>query len=285
MSSSSRLGSLSFAPMTRSSMSKSHRRSEPHPRNTHAHARAAAKRAAEKSGKFEDIRLVTTLRQIEGKPSDVAWILCPWLDRFPGHTSVWVSVLAAHDANGGLLEALRPSKRCRPRVYAAVFAVDPLRSATQLVRSIKMAGIHGVINFPSVSFIDGMAGAILNGLSLGIEREIDFLETCARQGLRTAGVVGSAQAARRLVRSGVDFLIVHGGPPTSGAEELSQEVMTKIAGIARSTGVLVIPMSQILQMRLANGEPSSTVYEPHPTADSPSLQTSYALKRPRGSSV
>jgi predicted TIM-barrel enzyme len=173
------------------------------------------------------------------------WILCPWLNRFPKDTGVWLGVLAAHDANEGLLDALPISKKRWPNVYAGVLAVDTLRPAGQLIRHLKSAGIVGVINFPSVSFIDGEAAKVFKGLSLGIEREIDFLQACSTEGLRIGGVTNSAEAAQRLVRMGVDFLIAHGGPPTRENPDPSQNTVRLLEHIAMDHGTPVVPMSQI----------------------------------------
>jgi predicted TIM-barrel enzyme len=195
---------------------------------------------------FSDIRIVSTLAQTQGKPSEATWILCPWYARFSGDRSHWLSVLAAHDANGTLLEALRPSETSRPNVYAAVFAVDALRGTAQLIRHVKNAGIGGVINFPSISFIDGEAGTILDRLSLGVNRELEFLETCSKDGLRIAGVVCSVPSAKRLLAAGADFLIVHGGPPVSGEKDAGKHLAMKLAELVRSKSVPVMPMSHLL---------------------------------------
>ena len=130
-------------------------------------------------------------------------------------------------------------------MYAGVLAVDTLRPAGQLIRHLKGAGIAGVINFPSVSFIDGEAAKVFKGLYLGIEREIDFLQGCSREGLRIAGVANSADAAQRLLRMGVDFLIAHGGPPTRENPDPSQNAVRVLENIAMDQGTPVVPMSYV----------------------------------------
>src|SRR5712664_353547 len=144
------------------------------------------------------VALAQNLPQTEAANSATTWILCPWLEHLPDTTGVWMSVLAVHDSNEGLLQALATSTKAWPKVYAGVFAVDTLRTSSQLIRSLKSAGIAGVINFPSISFIDGDAGDVFSGLSLGVDREIDFLRKCSRAGLRVAGVTKSMEAAEQL---------------------------------------------------------------------------------------
>jgi len=196
------------------------------------------------AGSGYDVRLAKNLAQTTSANAATMWILCPWLDRFPKNTGVWLSVLASHDANEGLLEALSASKERRPKVYAGVFAVDTLRPMGRLIRRLKGEGITGVINFPSISFIDGEAGAVLNGLSLGVDRELGFLEACSGEGLRIAGVTRSIDTAQRLVQMGVDFLIVHGGPPTRTNADPSLEVAKKVEGVAQGL-IPVIPLSRV----------------------------------------
>jgi predicted TIM-barrel enzyme len=194
-----------------------------------------------------DVGLAQNLAETASSDPAKAWILCPWLEQFPTESAIWLSVLAAHDANEGLLRSLSGSKNTWPNVYAGVFAVDTLRPQAQFIRRLKNAGIAGVINFPSISFIDGEAGAVFEELSLGIDREVDFLQACSSAGLRTAGVTRSAEIARRLIAMGVDFLIAHGGPPTGDNSDPSREVAIEVQGIAREHDVPVICISSAIK--------------------------------------
>jgi predicted TIM-barrel enzyme len=193
------------------------------------------------------VRLARTLSQTADKGRQTTWILCPWLSGSPRERDIWTSVLSAHDLNGTLLAALPVSKRKWPNVFAGVFAVDILRTTAELTGAIKAAGIGGVINFPSISFIDGQAGEVFGRLSLGIDREIDFLERCAERGLRIAGVARSAEAAQRLLSIGVEFLVSHHGPPIRAKRDLSVTALKAITDLARCGNVYVVPMSELLK--------------------------------------
>src|ERR1700722_15947597 len=92
----------------------------------------AASRAA---GSDCDVCLVKNLTQTVPANTATRWILCPWLDRFPKDTGIWLSVLAAHDVNESLLGALPAAKKHWPAVYAGVFAVDMLRPTAQMIRA------------------------------------------------------------------------------------------------------------------------------------------------------
>src|SRR5688572_24923144 len=123
------------------------------------------------------IRIATHSRQVtQGEPAEHS-ILCPVIGRYPRtpeNIGTWLSPLAAHGANDALLQGLAEAdlREVSPRVYAGVFAADPLRTEDALIRQLKAAGVSAVVNFPSVSFIDGKAGATLDQLGLGIDREI-----------------------------------------------------------------------------------------------------------------
>jgi predicted TIM-barrel enzyme len=194
-----------------------------------------------------DIGLAQNLAETETANSAMKWILCHWLLLFPDPMGIWLSVLAAHDSNEGLLQALAASTKAWPNVYAGVFSVETLRPSSQLIRCLKNAGVAGVINFPSISFIDGEAGEVFSGLSLGVDREIDFLQNCSNAGLRIAGVTKSTEAAERLGNMGVDFLIAHGGAPTRENADPSQEAAIRVESAVRRHRTPVIPISRVLQ--------------------------------------
>jgi predicted TIM-barrel enzyme len=194
-----------------------------------------------------EVGLAQNLPQTEAANSAATWILCPWLEHLPESAGVWLSVLAVHDSNEGLLQALATSTKAWPKVYAGVFAVDTLRTSSQLIRCLKSSGVAGVINFPSISFIDGEAGEVFSGLSLGVDREIDFLRKCSSAGLRVAGVTKSMEAAEQLSNMGVDFLIAHGGPPTRDNADPSEEAAIRVEGAVRVHNTPVIPISHVLQ--------------------------------------
>ena len=196
-------------------------------------------------GRRYRVSIVKSVQQAAAATGSDRVILCPWIERFPGIVGLWTSVLAGHDANASLLEALPSRVQRLPNVYAAVFAIDPLRTAEHLIHRVKQSGIAGIINFPAQSFIDGEAGDILNRLSLGMEREIEFLTICASKGLNIAGVVRSAAAAKRLVEAGADFLVVHGGAPHGNLTDPSIAAANRVTDVLRNTRIRCFPLSSL----------------------------------------
>ena len=122
-----------------------------------------------------------------------------------------------------------------------------LQTRAELIRRIKAAGAGGVINFPSVSFFDGEADMVFARLGLGIDRELDCLEACAREGLRVGGVARSIEAAKKLLSIKADFLLVHDGP--LGHDNADTDPAKEIAEIARQKNIPVFRMSELLASR------------------------------------
>ncbi|HEX5327044.1 MAG TPA: phosphoenolpyruvate hydrolase family protein [Acetobacteraceae bacterium] len=140
----------------------------------------------------------------------------------------WIGGLAWHDANAELLAAIGTPNPHRHRVYAGVFCVDPFRRDADLFAALRMAGIDGVVNLPTVSVIDAELGGILGSFNLGIDRELAFLRRAGEAGFRIAGCVATVEAADQLVAFGADVIIAHGGPPQPGLSDPSNAVAGRL---------------------------------------------------------
>jgi len=204
-----------------------------------------ARRNPRPSRPVVDIRLAAAIDETRAAPN-ASWVLCPAAAHFPGRCSVWLSVLATHNSNEQLLTCLAARTEAYSKVYAGVFAVDSLRDRGQLIRQLKALGVFGVVNFPSTSFIDGEAGATLTQLSLGVDREIEFLAACAKAGLRTAGVARSLDAAARLIDIGIDFLLLHAGPPSRNGRRHERELIAKVRGLTKASLPILLPLSAVV---------------------------------------
>lgn len=194
------------------------------------------------------IRLATNLRQALAGSSREVRVLCPVMSRYPRkpkHLAAWLSPLAAHSANEMLLQSLASGTALPARVYAGVFAADPLRTQSSFIDRLKQAGVESLINFPSVSFIDGEAGATLEQLGLGIDLEIEFLRACRAAGLRIAGVAGSVSAARKLLEAEVEFLIVHAGAPNREDREPDRALVKEVTRLRRASRVPIVALSDV----------------------------------------
>jgi len=211
-------------------------------------ANRAGRRSRRRSVYSSDqkFRLAAGLDQIEALATHATWILCPWFPRTGKASDIWLSILPIHDINQLLLDELPPYGKRWANVFAGVLAVDPFRSPMHLIRSIKASGLAGVVNFPSATFVDGKAGAVFERLSLGLSREIEFLSACAAEGLRIGAVTNSANAAKRLIAIGAEFLIVHRGPPTLLDADPSKDLLGEINGVAEARKLAVIGIESLV---------------------------------------
>jgi predicted TIM-barrel enzyme len=190
------------------------------------------------------VRLVTRL-PTNGTREDEALILCPWLDGPEPTTRFWLGVLSWHDANASLLAAIDRAKEGSHtrNAFAALFCADPFRSPAALFDQLRAKGIGGVVNLPSVTFLDGALSGILQQFELGPERELRFLRQARDAGFRVAGCVTSREMGQELERLGAEFAIVHDGPPVPVARDGASSLLRRFDGL----GIPVVTVSSLLQ--------------------------------------
>ena len=63
---------------------------------------------------------------------------------------------------------------CDTPVIASVFAADPTREMSHFLRELIDLGFSGVINFPSIAWLEGELRASLEASGLGFHREVDM---------------------------------------------------------------------------------------------------------------
>jgi predicted TIM-barrel enzyme len=151
-------------------------------------------------------------------------ILCPFLSNLDPVTAMWLGPLAWHDCNGSLLQAIAATANgTKATVFAGVFCAEPFRSAEEILVPLQRAGVTGVVNLPSVSFLDGQVAGTLQALNLGIERELQFLEQARSGGFRIACCFRDATVAAALARLTAELVIRHAGPLSPLTNEAGQD--------------------------------------------------------------
>jgi predicted TIM-barrel enzyme len=170
---------------------------------------------------------------------DALYALCPCLAGLPPKRAAWLGVLPLHDANARLLEEV--SKGIAGNVLAGVLAIDPFRSASDLLAALRAAGVRGVVNLPSVAAFDGEMGGILDDLRFGVAREIDFLAAAVAAGFRAAGCARSPEVAQRMIAAGVELIVADGGPPLAGQQRRRAAAVRRIARSVRVVPVIELP--------------------------------------------
>lgn len=96
-------------------------------------------------------------------------------------------------------------------VIFGVCAQDPSYEKEALLDVVLDRGFSGVINFPTVSLIDGQFREALEENDEGFEHEVELLQLASKKGLFTVAFVVTMEEAIRMVQAGVDVLCLHFG--------------------------------------------------------------------------
>jgi predicted TIM-barrel enzyme len=165
--------------------------------------------------------------------------------RMRGYSSL-CGYLPIGDANGIVKEMgereVLPVVRDTP-VIAGVFASDPTRLIPQFLGELKALGFAGVINFPSIAWLQGELRDGLESSGLGFQRELDMTRTAHEMGLFTMAYVFTPEEAEQMVAAGVDCIVAHMGNTVGGsvgqphaiALDAAAELTQKIADAARKS--------------------------------------------------
>jgi hypothetical protein len=138
-------------------------------------------------------------------------ILAPAMSGLPAGAASVLSTLPIHDANEMLLAELGRLKRPRRNFLAAVFAVDPFRTADSLLKAVSIAGITQIVNWPSVAFMGPKIERDLALHGFGYEKEVEFARYAVKLGWSVTGTVMNAQQAEMMLGVGCIDLLFH--PP------------------------------------------------------------------------
>ena len=101
-------------------------------------------------------------------------------------------------------------------LVAGLLCVDPTRDMTCFLEIIEGAGYDGVMNCPTVPYIDGKFRSDLEETGMGLTREVEVLASASRMGLFTKAFCTSPEEALAMAEVGVDNIIVHFGNSSGG---------------------------------------------------------------------
>lgn len=102
-------------------------------------------------------------------------------------------------------------------VIAGVFASDPTRRMDHFLGELKALGFAGVINFPSIAWLEGELRDGLESSGLGFQRELDMTRTAHEMGLFTMAYVFTPEEGEQMVAAGVDCVVAHMGNTVGGS--------------------------------------------------------------------
>lgn len=101
-------------------------------------------------------------------------------------------------------------------VLFGVNATDPLMNVKELLRYISESGFSGVVNYPTVSLIDGQFREALEENKINFSQEIQFIAEAKKFGLFTMGFVTNNQEAEIMDQIRPDILCIHLGLTEGG---------------------------------------------------------------------
>ncbi|TCU31328.1 phosphoenolpyruvate hydrolase family protein [Rhizobium azibense] len=153
------------------------------------------------------IQIATDLADISDQAPQSITLYCPSCQGLEGSAYESLVLLPIHDANGRLLSKLRNGTVPTNQIFAGVLALDPFRRHADILNALETADCPGVVNFPSVTAIDGEMRVSLEDFGYGVTIEINLLRTAVAMGFSTLAVVDSFGMAQEAVAIGVSGLI------------------------------------------------------------------------------
>ncbi len=102
-------------------------------------------------------------------------------------------------------------------VIAGVCGFDPTRRMSHFLPRIVDTGFAGVINYPTVTVIDGRMRADLEAAEMGFAKEVELIRLARDLGLVTTAYVVTEDEARAMVDVGVDVIVAHVGLTVGGS--------------------------------------------------------------------
>lgn len=98
----------------------------------------------------------------------------------------------------------------RTPVIGGVCATDPLRNIKMFLKEMKELGVSGVINYPTVSMIDGQFRQGLEEQGMSFSLELRMLETAREMDMLTAPYAFNVEEAEMMAKA-ADLIIIHTG--------------------------------------------------------------------------
>lgn len=102
-------------------------------------------------------------------------------------------------------------------VIAGVNGTDPTRVMDRFLGQVEEMGFSGVINFPSVGYIDGRWRQSLEATGFGYYREVEMIAKASERGMFTLAYCYDPKEAPMMAAAGVDVMVAHMGLTTGGS--------------------------------------------------------------------
>jgi predicted TIM-barrel enzyme len=135
-------------------------------------------------------------------------VLAPFIAGLPVAGLPATALLAIHDINGLLFEALTQFGAPCEGLVAAIFACDPLRGPDRIARQLMQHGITRVVAFPSIGAFDGRVRRDLEEYGFHHEAELAALARLRALGFETLAAAVDAAHLAACRRHGMDAVLI-----------------------------------------------------------------------------
>lgn len=136
-------------------------------------------------------------------------IICPGLAQLEPAQRELAAILPVADMNGSALAACAAGGLAGTNL--ALMMADPFLNARRVADALLAAGVSRVVNFPTVQILDGDSARAMDSAGVGAEREAQVLAELCSSGLAATGIARGWRIAERLIKAGVDQVILHPG--------------------------------------------------------------------------
>lgn len=148
-------------------------------------------------------------------------------------------------------------------VLFGVNATDPLMDSEKLIDYIDESNFAGIVNYPTVSLIDGQFREALEEEGITFSKEVDFIAEAKNFGLFTMGFVTNTHEAELMDQVRPDIICIHLGLTEGGslgAKKMRsfENMLTTIQGICallkecNSTSIIMVyggPINELIEAR------------------------------------
>lgn len=101
-------------------------------------------------------------------------------------------------------------------ILFGVNATDPLMDTKKMIQFIKQNNFAGIVNYPTISLIDGKFREALEEAQITFSQELRFIDEAKKSGLFTMGFVTNTLEAEMMDQVGPDVICIHLGLTEGG---------------------------------------------------------------------
>ena len=124
--------------------------------------------------------------------------------------AICVTVTATRCHGYGVQRIAADYQRDTPVLFG-LFASDPMIHLYDYLQKIRENGFSGVVNYPTLSLIDGIFGEALSEEGNTYEKEVEAIKLAHFLDLFTIAFVVNAEQARAMTLAGADVICAHLG--------------------------------------------------------------------------